>query len=128
MIFTIVVSCGPQTQGARHALRFAESVLKLGHCISSIFFYQEGVQNANDFMVIPQDEERLLDRWSDLRKESGAELIVCIAAALRRGVINSQEATRYKKAAGNLHPSFELSGLGQLVDATLNSDRLVTFK
>ena len=38
-----------------------------------------------------------------------------------------EELARHEKPASNVHPAFEISGLGQLVDAHINSDRLVTF-
>jgi tRNA 2-thiouridine synthesizing protein D len=55
------------------------------------------------------------------------DLVVCIAAALRRGVLNQEEAERYEKSTHNLAQEFNISGLGQLVDAAVNSDRLITF-
>ncbi|MEE4301719.1 MAG: DsrE family protein, partial [Pseudomonadales bacterium] len=51
----------------------------------------------------------------------------CVASALRRGLLDDAEAERYDRGRGNLRPEFTLSGLGQLVDATLKADRLVTF-
>jgi tRNA 2-thiouridine synthesizing protein D len=46
---------------------------------------------------------------------------------LRRGIINATEAERYEKQGHNLTDEFVLSGLGQLVEAGLESDRLITF-
>ena len=54
-------------------------------------------------------------------------MVVCIAAALKRGILNQEEAERYEKPAHNLRDGFAISGLGQLVDAALMSDRLITF-
>ena len=53
--------------------------------------------------------------------------MVCIAAALRRGVVDQTEADRYQLPGSNLRDGYELSGLGQLVDAALTADRVVTF-
>ena len=63
----------------------------------------------------------------NLEKKYNVDLVVCIAAALKRGLLNEQEALRYEKPAFNLAKGFEISGLGQLVDAAVISDRLVTF-
>lgn len=128
MIFSVVVSCSANSPGARSALRFIESSLKLGHTIYRVFFYQDGVQNANAFSVLPLDELSLNTQWLKLREQHNIELTVCVAASLRRGILDATEAKRYKKDSQNLSDGFELSGLGQLVDATLSSDRLVTFK
>ena len=51
----------------------------------------------------------------------------CIASSLRRGLLNDAEAERYEKTAANLNAAFEISGLGQLIDAGLAADRTVTF-
>jgi ribosome-binding ATPase YchF (GTP1/OBG family) len=51
----------------------------------------------------------------------------CIAAALRRGVLNAEEATRYQRSAVNLEAPWALSGLGQLHDAAQAADRLICF-
>ena len=92
-----------------------------------MFFYHDGVYNADVLRVPPQDEHDLLADWAELKNEHGVELNVCIAAALRRGVLNSEEAHRYERAAANLHPAFEIAGLGQLIDALVTADRSITF-
>jgi tRNA 2-thiouridine synthesizing protein D len=53
--------------------------------------------------------------------------VVCIAAALRRGVLNDEEAQRYARSAANLEGPWELSGLGQLHEAVQMADRLICF-
>jgi len=57
----------------------------------------------------------------------GIDAVVCIAAGLRRGVLDEVEQERYEKTGNNLSKGFTLSGLGQLIDAGTNSDRLITF-
>ena len=53
--------------------------------------------------------------------------VLGIAAALRRGVLNADEAQRYSRSAANLDAPWELSGLGQLHEAAQLADRLVCF-
>ena len=53
--------------------------------------------------------------------------MVCIAAAQRRGLLDENEAKRQGKDADNIAPGFRISGLGQLIEAGIQSDRLVTF-
>jgi tRNA 2-thiouridine synthesizing protein D len=50
-----------------------------------------------------------------------------VTSALKRGVIDLQEARRYEKTASNLSERASISGLGQLVDALQNSDRVLNF-
>jgi len=128
MIFSIVVQAPPvQSQGAETALRFARAVLAAGHHIHRVFFYRDGVHNGSALSCTPQDESNIPQQWQALAKEHNLDLVVCIAAGVRRGVVNEQEARRYKREQWNLRDAFELSGLGQLVEACIQSDRVVTF-
>ena len=54
-------------------------------------------------------------------------MVVCVAAAQRRGIVDEGEMTRNGKDATNIHPKFRISGLGQLVEAAIQADRLVVF-
>jgi tRNA 2-thiouridine synthesizing protein D len=50
-----------------------------------------------------------------------------VAAAQRRGLLDEDEAKRAGKNADNMAPGFQISGLGQLIDAGIQADRLVVF-
>jgi len=54
-------------------------------------------------------------------------LVVCISAAQRRGLLHADEANRQGKLDNDLAAGFRISGLGQLVEATLVTDRLIVF-
>jgi len=54
-------------------------------------------------------------------------LVVCIAAAQRRGMLDENEAKRQGKDAHNIAEGFHISGLGQLIEAGIQSERLVVF-
>jgi tRNA 2-thiouridine synthesizing protein D len=54
-------------------------------------------------------------------------MVVCVAAAQRRGIVDTDEAKRHGKDADNIAPGFHISGLGQLIDAGIKADRLVVF-
>ena len=128
MIFSIVITGAPySSQAADSALRYCQSLLKLGHEIHRVFFYADGVHNGSTLAAPPQDEINIPQAWSELRQEHNLDLVVCIAAAVRRGVLDSNESRRYEKPAANLGEDFILSGLGQLVEAGIVSDRVVTF-
>ncbi len=126
-IFSLVIQSAPDSQQSQSALLFARAVLKAGHAIYRLFFYGDGVHNATRLNVTPQDELDIPAAWQALIEEHELDAIVCIAAGLKRGLINESEAQRHDKPAYNLNPTFELSGLGQLLDAAVKSDRIVTF-
>lgn len=128
MIFTLIVQASPyQHQAPETALRFAKALLNQGHSLHRVFFYRDGVHSASSLAVSPRDEQNIPEQWQALAEAHQLDLVVCIAAAIRRGVIDAGEAKRYERHAHNLHPAFELSGLGQLVEASLVSDRVITF-
>ena len=115
------------SQSGQTALSFAHELLAAGHSIFRIFFYQDGVHTASRLSSPPQDEQNLPESWRQFIEEHELDAVVCIAAALRRGVVNDTEAERYELAGSNLSAGYELSGLGQLLEATVEADRLITF-
>ncbi|MBA53096.1 MAG: sulfurtransferase complex subunit TusD [Pseudomonadales bacterium] len=128
MIFSIHVVTSPYShQSALTALRFCQASLATGHQIKRVFFSGDGVLVGTGLASPPQDEVDLYRAWQSLARDQGVELVVCISACLRRGIINATEAERYEKPGHNLTDEFVLSGLGQLVEAGLESDRLITF-
>lgn len=128
MIFTVAVHNPPYATSANHhALQFCRAALTAGHNIARVFFYHEGVYTALNAQVAPQDEGDLLAQWQTLADTHDIELAVCIANALKRGVLSNEEQTRYDKAAATLAAPFELVGLGQLIDAIASSDRYIEF-
>lgn len=128
MHYDLLVLDAPWSRQSAHtALRFARAAVSRGHRVSRVFFYADGVHAGSAITTPPQDETDVTQEWRELALAHGIELIVCIAAALRRGVLDTGERDRYEKAAANLDPAFVLSGLGQLAESALHADRLVTF-
>lgn len=128
MIFSVNVQAPPYSSEASYsAYQFCKALLLQGHHLHRVFFYHDGTYNATNLAAPQQDELDLYSAWQALAREHKVELIVCIAAALKRGVLDQEESIRYQKAAFNLAEGFMLGGLGQLVEAAVNSDRLVTF-
>ena len=117
MKFGLLVSEGPYThQASDSAYQFAAAAIASGHSVQRVFFYHDGVNNATRLTEPPQDDRHIVKRWSELAARHQVDLVVCVAAALRRGI--KQEV---------LAPGFRISGLGQLVDSGIKADRLVTF-
>lgn len=127
MKFVINVLSSSTAPSTRRALRFAQAAVAQGHEIIRIFFYQEGVLNASSTLVVAQDQEDIAQQWQAFIKEQQIDAVVCIAAALRRGVLDQAEALRYQRDAANLAEGFQLSGLGQLHDGLQQADRFISF-
>ncbi len=128
MKFGIIVNEGPYThQAADTAYQFTKAALAKGHEVVRVFFYHDGVNNGTRLTTPPQDDRHIVNRWSALAEEHGLDLVVCVAAAQRRGIVDSAEAKRHGKNADNLAPGFRISGLGQLIEAGVMADRLIAF-
>jgi tRNA 2-thiouridine synthesizing protein D len=126
--FSIQVNEGPyQHQAADTAYQFAKAAIAAGHEIFRIFFYHDGVNNATRLAVPPQDDRNIAKQWSELAKEHNLDMVVCIAAAQRRGLMDADEAKRQGLDANNITEGFRISGLGQLIEAGIESDRLIVF-
>jgi len=126
--FGILVNEGPYThQASDTAYQFAKAALERGHSIFRVFFYSDGVNNGTRLTVRPQDDRNLQKAWSELAEQYKIDLVVCIAAAQRRGILDKGEAKRHGKDADNIAPGFRISGPGQLVEAGIVADRLVVF-
>jgi tRNA 2-thiouridine synthesizing protein D len=116
MKLTIFVQEGPYNhQASDSAWQFIQAARAKGHEIVGVFFYHDGVLNATKDMDPPQDDRHIANRWDELGAE-GVDIVICIAAAKRRGVIPE-----------NIVANTRISGLGQLAKMALNSDRVVTF-
>ena len=128
MKFGILINEGPyQRQAADSADQFVSAALAAGHEITRVFFYHDGVNNGTRLTTPPQDDRNIVNRWSELAAQHSLDLVVCVAAAQRRGIVDADEAKRHGKDADNIAPGFRISGLGQLIEAAVESDRLVTF-
>ncbi|MEM7563365.1 MAG: sulfurtransferase complex subunit TusD [Pseudomonadota bacterium] len=128
MKFGILVNEGPYThQASDTAFHFTEAALRNGHEVVRVFFYHDGVNNGSRLSVPPQDDRNITLRWSELAAQYNLDLVLCVAAAQRRGLLDEDEAKRAGKDASNMAEGFSISGLGQLIDAGIQADRLMVF-
>lgn len=127
MRYTLLVTGPPYgTQQASSAWQFANALIASGHTLDSVFFYREGVLNANEMTQPASDEFDLVRAWQDLQRH-GVKLIVCVSAALRRGVLVTSPEQQRQTSDGDALMNFQFSGLGALAEATLNCDRIIQF-
>ncbi len=102
-----------------HALRFTQTALEAGHEVPIVFFFHDAVRIADS-----RAASTLMSSWQALKSDHDLDLAVCIAAAARRGLLDESAP----EAASNRIPEdFSIVGLGQLIGAMAESDRLVTF-
>ena len=128
MIFSLLVQESAVGRQSSHAAyRFASALLADGHTLFRVFFFADGVHNATRLNCPASGETDLPQQWQQLAADHSIDLVACVSSALRRGIIDSTEATRHAKGDSSLRDGFELSGLGQLVEACICSDRVLSF-
>ncbi len=112
----VLVQEGPYNHEASDtAYNFIQAALEKGHEITGVFFYNDGVLNTTKLMDIPADDRNIAKRWSEIGAK-GVQLIVCVAAAKRRGIVPDV-----------LIENARIDGLGQLSELCIESDRFITF-
>ncbi|TKB48536.1 sulfurtransferase complex subunit TusD [Ferrimonas sediminicola] len=126
--FLVVVNGEPYgSHSSWSALKFCETLLKQGHTLEQVFFYQHGVLNASRLLMPASDELNLAQRWQSLHQQHQVPLISCVSAGLRRGVIDAEAAEDGGLDSANLASPFILGGLGELVTTMQEVDRTVQF-
>ena len=86
------------------AIEFVELALQAGYRVSQVFFYQAGVQHASGLSA---------ERWVKLSSQHGLSLILCSASADHFGETGDTV--------------FTIGGLGTLIEAGLESDKVISF-
>ncbi|MCL4542578.1 MAG: sulfurtransferase complex subunit TusD [Deltaproteobacteria bacterium] len=116
MKFGILVKESPYNNQAFDSVyHFVNAAIEMGHEIIGIFFYDDAVYAGNKYLEPPQGD-RNIKSYMDTLKSKGVRLVICVAAGKRRGVTQD-----------TVNESAEISGLGQLLELSIESDRLVTF-
>lgn len=128
MKFSIQINSSPyQSNSGLTAYRYITALLKQGHQVFRVFFYHDGIYHAFKYATPPDDELQQLAQWTKLAKDFQIDLVVCISAAQRRGLLCADEARRQGKMEVDVAEGFRIAGLSQLIEATLVSDRFLVF-
>lgn len=128
MKFAIQINSAPwQGEGCDTAYQFIRAALGLGHEIVRVFFYYDGACCGLRWQSPPTDEAAAIRRWSELAAGQGIDLVICISAAARRGLLEQAEAARVGKRDEDLAAGFRIAGLGLWMEACLEADRFLVF-
>ena len=128
MKYAVQVNAAPYaSQAGIDAYRFIEAALDAGHQVLRVFFYKDGIYHALRYATPPDDELPISQNWSVLAKQHQIDLVVCISAAQRRGLLCSDEAKRQHKHDDDLAEGFRIAGLGLWLEATVAADRCLVF-
>jgi tRNA 2-thiouridine synthesizing protein D len=114
----VVVTTPPYSNLTRTALAYIEAAIVAGVDVIGVFFYQDGVINANQGVAMPNDEFQAINAWQALNAKHQIPLHLCVSSGEKRGL--SDEQPGY-----NIAPGFSVSGLGELVELSDNACRVV---
>lgn len=127
--FSLLVTKPPyDSEHALKAVRFCENLLRSGHLVDHVFFYQGGVHNANCLITPPSDEVNLYRSWTQLLcLHPTLKLLVCVTAATKRGLVDSTYATEIGLPQFTIQAPFEQAGLGDFFTRVHECEQLVQF-
>ena len=115
MKFLVIVNESPWASGlALCASRFVRAANASGHGITAIFFREDGVYNALQGEQSDAGTPDLFNTWLELASTAGTRLLLCSSSRLRRMESNPSNA-------------FAESGLAEMFELMLQSDRVVSF-
>lgn len=132
MKYSLLIYSDNSDNGAATALSLAQAIVASQHTLYRLFFYREGVMLAqkNSAVSLTQQSARSLSQqgaWQQFVHDNDLDAIVCVSAAVRRGLVSEKESQSTTLAYEHIASGFQVSGLGQLADALANSDRIVSF-
>ena len=128
MKFAIKICSSPyHSQTGDTAYHFIETALRKGYGVYRVFFYNDGIYNALRYASPPADEREITKRWSRLAEEFDLDLVVCVSAAQRRGLLSQEENRLRGRTDDDLADGFRIAGLGQWVEAVIEADRVLVF-
>lgn len=126
--YTLVITGAPySSQAPQTALSFAQAAIAAGHTLDRVFLYGNGVHLASSLSAPPSDETHWPRAWAEFLSSNAIPAVACIASALRRGLVNEKEQSRYELPASNLLEPFTIAGLGEWVESTMTSSRVLYF-
>jgi sulfur relay protein TusD/DsrE len=113
--FLVVVTESPWGSAlSLSAWRFVKAAIDSKIQVSAVFFREEGVYNAVPGEAVDAGTPDLAAAWAELAAATGIRLLMCSSSRLRR-------------LGGETAGAFQTSGLTELIELTLDSDRVVTF-
>jgi len=129
MNYALLITANAATHPAAHsALQFAQAALKQNHTILQIFFMHDGVYSCARYLSPPQDESNHANELITFAGNNNIPVIACHNACLRRGLLDAEDAKTHGSDSSNLHPDVKVTGLGELIKAIENADRVIEFK
>lgn len=128
MKYSILITSSPYScENSISAFLFSKALIERKHQLVSVFFYSEGVFNANKTADINNDCTILTESWKRLSVDFNIKLYICIEAAFQRGMILKKNLKREKVFKEMINSEFKLVGLLTFVKSVELCDRILQF-
>ncbi|WP_168919349.1 sulfurtransferase complex subunit TusD [Enterobacteriaceae endosymbiont of Donacia thalassina] len=135
MVFVILITNALYNkQNSYSAYLFTKAVIKKKKIVQNIFFYRDGVCNANKNIRFDDNEFNLIKSWKKLSIKYHINLYLCITSAKKRGLIFEKKNNSYKDNFINYNNKnniisnyFKITTLSTFTKSILTCDRLVQF-
>ena len=115
--FAILLAVSPDSGTLPvRAIQTIKAALSKGHAVFC-FLYQDGVHFAHCLRDVPQGETDLSDALSRLASDPNCDVVTCITAAERRGVLSN-----------HLTENIRVGGLGEWTEQLTTADRVLQFR
>jgi tRNA 2-thiouridine synthesizing protein D len=125
--YSIILKDSPNiNESFFQAYLFIQALTKKKHHVDRVFLYTDAVYAAFNSQIHPQDQKVAIDELIYLSALHKFPIQACIANSIRRGLLNKSESIRHKKGH-TLLDKITLVGLGELVESSQKSDRIMTF-
>ena len=109
----LITSAPSDTLATQDAIALIEQLINDGSVIDHLFFYCDGVLNANHLSKPLGDEFNPYAAWAKLSNDHDIPLLVCVTSALRRGIVDQDTAQQEGFEQYNLQAPFQQVGLGE---------------
>ena len=127
-INVLVTGAAFDSEAGLRAWRFCRTALSAGLRVTQVFFYESAVHQSSRLAEPLGDEFNAADAWAQLAAEHDLELVVCVSAAEKRGLLNDEMAAQLGKEGSNIAAPFAVEGLASFHSASLTSNRTVTIR
>lgn len=115
----LVVTTPPHNNFTATAIDMAKSIISMADTqLVGVFFYQDGVLNAQQDLAMPSDEFQAVKAWQSIKQDYDIPLHLCVTAGEKRGLTDDESRL-------NILDEFTISGLGELVELTTQADRVI---
>lgn len=116
-----VITTPPNSNLTATAINMVSEALSMKLNVIGVFFYQSGVLNGSQQLALPNDEYQTSKAWQKLHQDYALPLHLCATAAEKHGLTDDSNESKIN----TINNAFVLSGLGELVELTVNADRLI---